>query len=287
MSEDCKDCGKNPAEHPGESRKPESPVSDSVTEASGQTTLKVAGMDCPDEIAAIERVLKPLAGVGEIKVNLMAGTATILHDKRVTPEQLIQAIGTAGLKASAMDGGETEDEHSGDASRVHLLLVIVSGVFTGASLLFQWQNLSVPYGKAAAAIVAIIAGGWFIFPKAIRALRHVSLDMNVLMDLTAVDGLEMKWKPRFELVCHFYSLSQNHLLRVKIPVEERDPVVASLTSLWPIADWLEREVWDMFGIRFEGHPNLKRILMYEEFKGHDLRKDYPYSKRQPLIGPKN
>ena len=70
MSEDCKDCGKNPAEHPGESRKPESPVSDSVTEASGQTTLKVAGMDCPDEIAAIERVLKPLAGVGEIKVTV-------------------------------------------------------------------------------------------------------------------------------------------------------------------------------------------------------------------------
>ena len=61
-----------------------------------QTLLRVAGMDCPDEIAAIERVLKPLAGVGEINVNLMAGTATIVHDGRVTPEQLIQAIGTAG-----------------------------------------------------------------------------------------------------------------------------------------------------------------------------------------------
>jgi len=144
-------------------------------------------MDCPDEIAAIERALKPLAGVGEIKVNLMAETATILHDKSVTPEQLIQAIGMAGLKASTLDGNETEDEHSGDASRVHLILVIISGIFTGVSLLLQWQNLFAPYGKAAAAVIAILAGGWFIFPKAIRALRHLSLDMNVLMSV-AVSG---------------------------------------------------------------------------------------------------
>ena len=112
-------------------------------------------------------------------------------------------------------------------------------------------------------------------------------DMNVLMDLTAVDGLGMKWNPRFEVVYHFYSLAKNHWLRVKARVDEKDPVVSSLTPLWPIADWFEREVWDMFGIRFEGHPNLKRILMYEEFTGHPLRRDYPYSKRQPLIGPRN
>lgn len=111
--------------------------------------------------------------------------------------------------------------------------------------------------------------------------------MNVLMDLTAVDGLEMKWKPRFEVVYHFYSLSLNHRLRVKVRVEEREAVVPSLVSLWPIANWLEREAWDMFGIRFEGHPDLKRILMYDEFVGHPLRKDYPITKRQPLIGPKN
>ncbi len=112
-------------------------------------------------------------------------------------------------------------------------------------------------------------------------------DMNMLIDETAVDGYEMKWKPRFEMVYHFYSINKNHRLRLKIKVDERDPVVPSLTGLWPIADWLEREVWDMFGIRFENHPNLKRILMYEEFVGHPLRKDYPINKRQPLIGPKN
>ena len=112
-------------------------------------------------------------------------------------------------------------------------------------------------------------------------------DFNVLMDLTAVDGLEMKWNPRFEVVYHFYSLAKNHRLRIKVRVDEKEAVVPTLTGLWPVADWFEREAWDMFGIRFEGHPNLKRILMYEEFVGHPLRKDYPYNKRQPLIGPRN
>ena len=102
--------------------------------------------------------------------------------------------------------------------------------------------------------------------------------MNMLMDLTAVDGLWMKWRPRFEMVYHFYSLGKNHRLRLKVKVDEKDLVVPSLVSFWPIANWFEREVWDMFGIKFDGHPDLKRILMYEEFTGHPLRKDYPINK---------
>jgi NADH-quinone oxidoreductase subunit C len=117
--------------------------------------------------------------------------------------------------------------------------------------------------------------------------ENSDFDMNVLMDLTAVDGLWMDWSPRFEMVYHFYSLKHNHRLRIKVKVSEMDPIMPSVVPLWPIANWLEREVWDMFGIKFEGHPNLKRILMYEEFVGHPLRKDYPIAKRQPLIGPKN
>lgn len=117
--------------------------------------------------------------------------------------------------------------------------------------------------------------------------ENPEFDMNVLMDLTAVDGLGMKWKPRFEVVYHFYSTAKNHRLRMKVRVEEKDAAVPTLVPLWPIADWFEREVWDMFGIRFDGHPDLKRILMYEAFAGHPLRKDYPYNKRQPLIGPRN
>ena len=92
---------------------------------------------------------------------------------------------------------------------------------------------------------------------------------------------------RLEVVYHLYSHARTRRLRVKVPVGEADAVVDSVTSLWKAADWFEREVWDMFGVRFEGHPNLKRILMYEPFDGHPLRKDYPVNKRQPLIGPAN
>ncbi len=111
------------------------------------------------------------------------------------------------------------------------------------------------------------------------------LQFNVLMDVTAVDYPGRT--PRFEVVYHFYSLPRRARLRVKLPVSEDQPEVDSLTSLWKSANWYEREVWDMFGIRFRGHPNLKRILMYEGFEGHPLRKDYPIKKRQPLIGPMN
>ena len=114
-----------------------------------------------------------------------------------------------------------------------------------------------------------------------------SLDFNILMDLTAVDYLRMDRLPRFDVVYHLYSLVKNYRLRVKAGVDEKDPTIDSLTPIWPIADWFEREVWDMFGIKFKGHHNLKRILMYQNFEGHPLRKDYPYNKRQPLIGPQN
>lgn len=92
---------------------------------------------------------------------------------------------------------------------------------------------------------------------------------------------------RFDVVYHFFSARHGHRLRLRVPVALSDPRVDSLTGLWHAANWFEREVWDMFGIVFTGHPNLKRILMYEGFTGHPLRKDYPFDKRQPLIGPVN
>jgi NADH-quinone oxidoreductase subunit C len=115
-----------------------------------------------------------------------------------------------------------------------------------------------------------------------------ALAFDMLMDLTAVDYAKFPGReagPRFEVVYHLYSVPHNHRLRVKARVDEDDPVVPSAVPLWPIANWFEREVWDMFGIRFEGHPDLRRLLMYEEFVGHPLRKDYPINRRQPLIGP--
>jgi NADH-quinone oxidoreductase subunit C len=117
-----------------------------------------------------------------------------------------------------------------------------------------------------------------------------ALAFTMLTDLTAVDLLRLPGRedgPRFEVVYHLYSLAHNHRVRIKTRVEEDDPVVPSAILLWPIANWFEREVWDMFGVRFAGHPDLRRLLLYEEFVGHPLRKDYPIDRRQPLIGPKN
>jgi NADH-quinone oxidoreductase subunit C len=120
----------------------------------------------------------------------------------------------------------------------------------------------------------------------LRALRDDSeLDFEILMDEAGVDYHPRR--PRFEVVYHLASLRKRHRLRVKVRVEEREAVVPTVSHLWPGADWYEREIWDMYGIRFEGHPDLRRLLMYEQFVGHPLRKDYPVQRRQPLVGPMN
>jgi len=116
--------------------------------------------------------------------------------------------------------------------------------------------------------------------KAAAWLRD-DLGFDFLMDLTAVDYLPRE--PRFELVCHLYSSKHNYRLRLKCPVEGADPLVDSLTGVWAGANWFEREVYDMFGLKFRGHPDLRRILMYDGFEGYPLRKDYPLKKRQPRI----
>lgn len=115
-----------------------------------------------------------------------------------------------------------------------------------------------------------------------RALRdEPGFEFNFLTDLTAVDWLERK--PRFEVVYHLNSLTLGHRVRVKIGVDGGDPWVHSIVGIWGAADWLERECFDMFGIDFKGHPDLRRILMYDSFEGYPLRKDYLYNKRQPIV----
>ena len=108
---------------------------------------------------------------------------------------------------------------------------------------------------------------------------------NFLVDLTAVDYLPRN--PRFEIVYHLMNYETKARLRVKVQSNDLEPELQSVTPLWPIANWLEREVFDMMGVRFKGHPDLRRILLYEGFEGHPLRKDYPLRYRQPRIVPKN
>jgi len=109
-------------------------------------------------------------------------------------------------------------------------------------------------------------------------------DMSMLVDLTAVDFPDRS--PRFEIVAHFYSLSKGHRLRLKARVGDSDGTnaeIETLSDIWASANWAERECWDMFGVRFAGHPDLRRILLYPEFEGHPLRRDYPADRIQPLV----
>jgi len=94
-----------------------------------------------------------------------------------------------------------------------------------------------------------------------------------LCDATGVDRFPVE--PRFEVNYHLVSLKRPARLRLKVRVSTADPAVESVTSVWPTANWHEREIFDLFGVRFEGHPNLQRILMPEDWEGHPLRKDYP------------
>jgi NADH-quinone oxidoreductase subunit C len=130
----------------------------------------------------------------------------------------------------------------------------------------------------------------------LTALRDdPELRFHFLMDLTGVDYPDRD--PRFEVVYHLASFeleppSGGHSLlrarlRVKVRVPEHPCALPSVHAVFASANWMEREAWDMYGIRFEGHPDPRRILLYEEFQGHPLRKDYPKTRRQPLVGPVN
>lgn len=108
------------------------------------------------------------------------------------------------------------------------------------------------------------------------------LQFNFLVDITAVDWMDNR-PERYEVVYHLLSLTSLNRLRVKCSVPENDATVDSITSLWSGANFMERETWDMYGVVFKGHPDLRRLLMYDEFKGHPLRKDYPVQGKQPRV----
>jgi NADH-quinone oxidoreductase subunit C len=110
------------------------------------------------------------------------------------------------------------------------------------------------------------------------------LRFDHLADVTAVDWLVYNpdggppgqgRTPRFDVVYHLYSISLNHRLRLKVAVGEDDPTLPSVTPVWSAANWAERETYDLYGIKFSGHPNLTRILMPDDWQGHPLQKDYP------------
>ncbi len=106
------------------------------------------------------------------------------------------------------------------------------------------------------------------------------LSFDYLSDLTAVDRLGRK--PRFDVVYHLYSISRNHRVRLKVGIDE-DQSISSVTSVYGGANWLEREVFDLFGVNFENHPDLRRILMPDDWEGHPLRKDFPLTREEVMF----
>jgi NADH-quinone oxidoreductase subunit C len=96
---------------------------------------------------------------------------------------------------------------------------------------------------------------------------------HFLSDVTGVDRFPIE--PRFELNYHLLALASRQTVRLRVRLPGDDPVIQSVVSVWPTANWHEREIFDLFGVRFEGHPNLKRIMLPEDWEGYPLRKDYP------------
>ncbi|MCO6431379.1 MAG: NADH-quinone oxidoreductase subunit C [Deltaproteobacteria bacterium] len=129
-------------------------------------------------------------------------------------------------------------------------------------------------------VVQIAPEKAFDFLKILRMDTEFKFDFFV--SVTAVDWLDAR-EHRYEVVYHLLSLPNLYRLRVKVELPEEAPEIDSVVSLWPGANFMEREAWDMVGIKFRNHPDLRRILMYEEFKGHPLRKDYPVQGKQPRI----
>ena len=118
----------------------------------------------------------------------------------------------------------------------------------------------------------------------VKKLKEIpEFSFEQMMDLTAVDYLNYEREKRFQMVYHFFSLTHLHRLRLKCDLDEKDSNIESISKLWLCANWYERECYDMYGINFYNHPELKRILLYEGFEGHPLRKDYPITREQPLL----
>ncbi|MEZ0296281.1 MAG: heavy metal translocating P-type ATPase, partial [Candidatus Methylacidiphilales bacterium] len=173
-----------------------------------ETTLRVAGMDCADEVAALEDVLRPLKGIREVKVNLMGGKVTLIHDDSITEAKMIEAIGKAGLRASPAKDPAQDQAELERSKYQRQISVAISGVLTGLGLIFEYSKLGPWWMEDVAYFGAIIAGGWFILPKAIGALRRGSLDMNVLMTVAVVGAIIIRQYSEGAAVTFLFALSE-------------------------------------------------------------------------------
>lgn len=137
----------------------------------------------------------------------------------------------------------------------------------------EWDARSAAQVVESKGETTIVLPGDFLFPVAQFLATEPSLKFSFLSDITSVDRFPLE--PRFEVNYQLLSIDLGQRLRLKVKLSGSDPVLPSVFPIWPTADWHERENFDLFGIRFEGHPNLRRIVLPDEWEGHPLRKDYP------------
>ena len=161
------------------------------------------------------------------------------------------------------------------------------------------EQVKARFGDAVVASGSDFGDDWVevrpdVIEQVAQFLKHdPACDMKMLVDVTGVDWAHYdKARPlalddarRFSVVYHYYSLTLHHRLRVKTFVGGAEPTVPSICGVYRTANWWERLVWDFYGVRFTGHPELKRILTYEEFKGHPLRKDFVLAARVAKAWP--
>jgi len=193
-----------------------------------QTTLQVAGVDCAEEVSLIQRALKPLAGVREVRVNIMSGKAIIGHDETITAEVLIKVIGDAGLKA-IREGDKAGDE-SQQRQKQRLISVSISGAFTLLGLQTHWTHSAPETATIALFLAAIVSGGWFIAPKAVAAARHLAPDMNLLMTIAVLGAAGIGEWSEGAAVAFLFALSE---LLESFSVARARRAIQSLLKLAP------------------------------------------------------
>lgn len=137
----------------------------------------------------------------------------------------------------------------------------------------EWDARSVAQVIESKGETTIVLAREHLFQVAQFLATEPSLKFSFLSDITSVDRFPLE--PRFEVNYQLLSIDLGQRLRLKVKLSGADPVLPSVFPIWPTADWHERENFDLFGIRFEGHPNLRRIVLPDEWEGHPLRKDYP------------
>ncbi len=140
-----------------------------------------------------------------------------------------------------------------------------------AALVSEFGAEHLPDAADGIAGILVDRDSWLELARQLRDQEDLRFDL--LVDVTAVDWPDRQ--PRFEVVYHLWSLTHNRLLRVKVGVPEEQAECPSVVLVWGTANWHEREVFDMYGVRFAGHPDLRRILMPDDYPYHPLRKDFP------------